>query len=83
MCKKETDFLIYCLEIYKSAKNLTGAQTMDLFDTHGVTGFILECYEALHVEGESAIIWQINDFIAHHPLNERNEKSTKKELANV
>jgi hypothetical protein len=77
MCKKEADFLIYCLEIYKSAKNLTGAQAMELFDNYGVTGFILECYEALHVEGESATIWQIDDFIAHHPLDGRNTKKKK------
>ncbi|MDR3247740.1 MAG: DUF3791 domain-containing protein [Treponema sp.] len=68
MCKKEVDFLIYCIEFYKAAKGLTGAQTIHSFDSYGVTGFILECYEALHIEGESAIIQQIDDFIAHHPL---------------
>jgi hypothetical protein len=80
MCKKEINFLIYCVEIYRREKKLSGAQTLKLFDDYDVTGFILGCYEALHIEGESATIWQIDDFIAHHPLK---KKTPKKVAATV
>jgi hypothetical protein len=74
MCKKEINFLIYCIEIYRIEKRITGTETLKLFDVYGVTEFILDCYEALHVEGASATIWQIDDFIANHPLKEKGAK---------
>jgi len=62
-CK--TDFLIYCIEIYKNSKSMSGRQALSLFDAVGVTDFIFDCYEALHIESRDAIIWQIDDFISH------------------
>jgi hypothetical protein len=66
MCKKQINFLIYCLEIYRKAKNISGKDAMKLFDSYHVTDFIIDCYEGLHTEGANATIWQIDDFIAHH-----------------
>jgi hypothetical protein len=66
MCKKQINFFIYCIEIYRKAKNMSGSDVMTLFDTYGVTDFIIKGYEALHTEGSSATIWEIDDFLAHH-----------------
>ena len=60
---KEGKFLIYCLEIYRREKNLTGKQVMELFKKYGVVDFIMSCYEALHVTGEDYIIEDIDLFI--------------------
>jgi hypothetical protein len=65
MSDRKTDFLIFCIEIYKNAKGKTGRQALSIFDASGATGFIFDCYEALHVEGKDAIVWQIEDFISH------------------
>jgi hypothetical protein len=65
MNDKRTDFLIFCVEAYKNAKGKTGRQALSIFDASGATDFILDCYEALHVEGKDAIVWQIDDFISH------------------
>jgi hypothetical protein len=67
MCKKQINFLIYCIEIYRKAKHMAGNDVMALFDKYNVTGFIIDCYEALHVEGDEATIWQIDDYLAHRP----------------
>ncbi|GHU16630.1 hypothetical protein FACS1894163_06300 [Spirochaetia bacterium] len=64
MCKNEIDFLIYCIEIYKSEKELSGKEVLDLFDTYGVTEYIVDCYEILHIEGNQATISRIDDFLA-------------------
>ncbi|GHT67304.1 hypothetical protein AGMMS4952_05720 [Spirochaetia bacterium] len=64
MCKNEIDFLIYCIEIYKSQKKLSGKEVLDLFDTYGVTEYIVDCYEILHIEGSQATISRIDDFLA-------------------
>ena len=57
---REGDFLIYCTEQYKSAKNLTGAQVAELFSRYKVWNYIYSCFEALHTTGENYIIKDID-----------------------
>jgi len=59
----EGKFLIFCLEIYKTAKKLTGKQVMALFQRYGITEYVLACYEALHTIGTNYIIEDIDLFI--------------------
>ena len=56
-------FLVFCLEIYKSKKNLTGKQVIELFRNYEIIDYILSCYEALHTTGENYIIEDIDYFI--------------------
>ena len=58
------DFFGYCIEIYKEAKAMRGKEVYELFNHFGVDDFIHDCYEALHVEGASATISEIDEFIA-------------------
>ncbi len=60
---KEGKFLIFCIEVYKAEKHLTGAQTFDLFKKYDIQDYILSCYEALHTTGESYIVEDIDLFI--------------------
>lgn len=60
---REGDFLIYCTEQYKSAKNLTGAQVAELFSRYKVWNYIYSCFEALHTTGENYIISDIDAYI--------------------
>lgn len=60
---KEGKFLIFCIEQYKSAKNLTGKQVMKLFCEYGVCEYIVSCYEALHTTGVNYIISDIDLYI--------------------
>lgn len=60
---KEGNFLIYCIEQYKSAKNLTGRQVSELFELYGVWEYLYSCYGALHTTGENYIIADIDSFI--------------------
>ena len=57
---KEGRFLIFCIEIYRSAKNLKGKEVMQLFQKYNVCEYIMECYGALHTTGENYIISDIN-----------------------
>ena len=47
---KEATFLIYCIEIYKNAKNLSGKQVMSLFNKYHVPEYVVSYFEALHGE---------------------------------
>lgn len=60
---KEGKFLIYCLEMYKAAKQMTGEQVIKLFKQYGVIDYVLSCYEALHTTGTNYIVEDIDLFI--------------------
>lgn len=62
-------FLVYCIEMYKSAKRMTGKQAMELFARYGVVDYIIACYEALHTTGTNYIVEDIDLFIeARQPV---------------
>jgi hypothetical protein len=57
------NFLIYCIEQYKSAKDLTGKQVSELFTRYNVWDYIYSCFEALHTTGEKYIVEDIDQYI--------------------
>lgn len=60
---KQGDFLVYCTELYKAAKNLTGKQVSELFTRYRVWDYIYTCFEALHTTGANYIIQDIDLYI--------------------
>ena len=60
---KEGNFLIFCIEQYKNAKNLNGKQVMDLFRQYRISEYIMSCFEALHTTGTNYIIEDIDLYI--------------------
>lgn len=60
---KEGTFVIYCVEQYKAAKNLTGKETANLFTRYRVWDYLYSCYEALHTTGANYIVQDIDAFI--------------------
>ncbi|MBQ6795297.1 MAG: DUF3791 domain-containing protein [Clostridia bacterium] len=60
---KEGRFLIFCMEIYKAAKGLTGRQVAELFRKYELYDYIVGCYGALHTTGTNYIINDIDLYI--------------------
>lgn len=60
---EEANFLIFCIEQYKSAKNLNGKQVMELFRKYKISEYIVSCFEALHTTGTNYIIEDIDLYI--------------------
>ena len=60
----EGKFLVYCLELYKREKNLTGKQVLELFNQYGVIEYVMSFYESLHTTGWQYTIEDIDEFIA-------------------
>lgn len=58
-------FEVFCLEIYRAAKRLSGPEVVELFDRYDVFGFIEDCGDALHCQGEQATIADIDEYIRH------------------
>ena len=66
---KEGKFLVFCLEMYKAAKQMTGKQVIELFKQYDITDYVLSCYEALHTTGTNYIVEDIDLFIeARQPV---------------
>lgn len=53
---RQGDFLIYCTEQYKVAKNLTGKQVSELFTRYNVCDYVYSCFEVLHTTGVNPCI---------------------------
>ncbi len=61
--KKESVFLIWCMERYRyccSFRGLSGADVADLFEQHGVYAYISRHFEALHTLGDRCIVQDID-----------------------
>lgn len=61
---REGEFLIYCIEMYKESKKMTGRQVMGLFKQHRVAEYITTYFEALHTTGMKYIVNDIDLYIA-------------------
>jgi len=66
---QEGKFLIYCLEMYRATKGMTGRQAIALFKQYGISDYVISCYEVLHTTGTNYIIEDIDLFIeARQPV---------------
>lgn len=63
MEKKINDFIVFCMEIYKSKKFMTGKEVYELFEKYGVLNYLQEGYEVLHTQGDSWIVDDIDEFL--------------------
>lgn len=57
------EFLICCIEEYKSAHGLSGHEVIALFCQHGIEGYILRHYDALHTAGVEYTIAEIEEMM--------------------
>ena len=57
------EFITYCLEEYKAAKDLTGKEVIELFKKYNIIDYIVSCYGALHTMGGPAISEDIYSLI--------------------
>ena len=63
MEKKINDFIVFCMEIYKSKKSMTGKEVYELFEKYGVLNYLQEGYEVLHTQGDSWLVNDIEEFL--------------------
>lgn len=61
---KQGNFMIFCTEQYKAAKQLTGKQVSELFTRYEVWDYLYSCFEALHTTGTNYIIEDIDSYIS-------------------
>lgn len=60
---KTLAFKAFCFEAYRAEKNMSGRDTMILFNRYGVLDYLDICYDVLHTTGRKYIIDDIDVFI--------------------
>ena len=60
---ERTHFIVYCIEEYKDAENLSGKEVIVLFNRFHIIDYIRSHYEALHTTGRQYIVNDINQYI--------------------
>jgi len=58
------NFLIYAMEIYRQAKNLSGREVAALFERHGLFDYVYDYADSLHTTGNDYIVGDIDGYIA-------------------
>ena len=58
--RRETEFVIYCLERYRYYKGLSGAEAAGLFDRYDVYSYLTTYFEVLHAMGDRYIVQAID-----------------------
>jgi hypothetical protein len=57
-------YKIFCLESYKNAHGLSGAETFNTFNDYKVFDYLTNCYDVLHSTGQMYMVKDIDQFIA-------------------
>ena len=57
---KENKFLIFVLEYYRNAKNLSGRDVVSLFDKHNVWELAKKSYFLWHIESPENFVHEID-----------------------
>lgn len=66
--QSKIEFVSFCIEHYKKANKLGGAETEQMFLQRGVIDFLLGHYEVLHTQSEQIILGEIDEYLKHHQL---------------
>lgn len=56
-------FVVFCLEEYKSAEKLPGEAVYVLFEKNGVFDYLREGFDQLHTLGSAALVEDIRDYL--------------------
>ena len=63
MDKKINDFVVFCLEVYKSKHKLTGEEAYELFEKYKVFDYLEGGNDILHTQGDAWLMNHIEEFL--------------------
>ena len=61
--EKEMAFVIFCIENYKVHRNLSGKETVKLFDDYGVLNYLENHYDVFYSTGYQFMNKDIDEFL--------------------
>ncbi len=64
---KENEFLVFAVEYYRNAKNLTGVEVAELFSKNDVYKLIVDNYFLYHIESPDNFVFEIDERVKRGP----------------
>lgn len=61
---KELRFLVFAIEYYRQAKNLTGSEVAALFRGRGLSQMVLDNYYLYHIESPDNMVTDLDRYLA-------------------
>ena len=61
---KEQKYLLFCIEVYKQHRRMTGAETYAKFKKYRFDEYILELYDLLHLNGTQSLLLELDEYQA-------------------
>ena len=61
---KELRFLVFAIEYYRQAKNLTGSEVAALFRDQGLSQMVLDNYFLYHIESPDNMVADLDRYLA-------------------
>lgn len=63
MSFKINEFIIFCLEEYKTEHNIEGREAYEVFEKYGIFDYLEKVYDGLHTQGSPYILNEIEEAI--------------------
>jgi hypothetical protein len=60
---KRVNYLAFCVEVYKNARDLDGKQVYALFSKYALFDYIYDLYEILHVHGTKYMLEELDSYL--------------------
>ena len=57
-------YMVFCMELYRQEKKLTGRQVVDLFTRYDIYNYIRRFFGAFHTMSEKLVFQDIDAYIA-------------------
>lgn len=61
-------FIAFCVEIYKNARGLSGAEVSELFAGNGIYDYLTDNFDVLHTQGRAWLLEEISEVINHNAI---------------
>jgi len=59
---KELRYLVFAMEEYKKAYNLTGKEVYEIFKKYDFFSYIIDLYELLHIQGQQYLFEELAQY---------------------
>ncbi len=59
-------FVAFCIESYKTANGISGADASRIFSESGLNEFLAENFESIHTQSPQWILEEINEYLSTH-----------------
>ncbi|MBQ9366386.1 MAG: DUF3791 domain-containing protein [Victivallales bacterium] len=60
---KVTEFVVFCIEMYAQAHQLSGVKVAVVFENAGLLHYLSSCYQELHANGKEWLLNTIDEFL--------------------